>query len=134
MFLSSMRCEFFSFFLHHVSWHVTNVAFICLIVIKSLIFLSESGKSIEHDTLDYISKEHAKKCTVYHIISESTNFKCFHSLRNGSRDIQGHDTIKNIITHLIDFFSFWVNILHVVAESNCTKDKDKNNAHKANIE
>lgn len=133
MLISGMFSKGFSFLLHHFSWHVTNVAFVCLIIMKTFILLSESSKSIKHNTLNDIAKQHSKESSINHIISESAKFKGFHSLRNGTWDIQRHDTIQHIITHFINTLSFCVNIFHVVAESYRTEDKDKNDSHETDI-
>jgi hypothetical protein len=46
-----------AFLFHHLSGHIADVAFIALIVIQSFILLSESTKSIEHNTLNYVAEQ-----------------------------------------------------------------------------
>lgn len=54
--VSSMVNESLALFLHHLTWHVTNVASVGLVVIKALVLLSQTGKCIEHDTLDDVAE------------------------------------------------------------------------------
>lgn len=121
------------FFLHNFSRHITHKTLIFFIIVESFIGLSETCKSIQHDTLNNVTEKKSKECQIYHIIGKSSNFKLFHCFNNGSRDIKRHNTVQHTLAHFINWFSFTVYIFHVVTEGNSTEDKDKDNTHETNI-
>jgi len=133
MFLKNVIFKDLTFLLHHLSGHVADITFIMFIIVKRLIFLSKTCKSIEHNSLNDITKEESEKSQINHIVSESPNFKGFHSFYDSAWHIKWHHTVENVITHLIDTFSFTVNIFHIIAEGDSTKNKHENDTHKADI-
>ena len=94
---------------------------------------SKTSKSVQHYTWNDVAKKQSKEGDVYHIVSESENLKLIHSLSNGSRYKELHQTVKNGLTHLGFRFSFTIDIFHVVTECHCAEDEHEHDSQETHI-
>lgn len=67
-----------------LSRNIADVTFIFFISHKTVVFSSETGKSIEHNTRNDITKKHAKESYVDHIIDKPKHLESRHCLTDCS--------------------------------------------------